>query len=43
VPGLVDLTVEKQVLIPQIMVRLDPQGLAQTGLAPARPSACCRR
>ena len=34
IPGLVDLTVEKQVLIPQIMVRLDPQRLAQTGLAP---------
>ena len=34
VPGLVDLTVEKQVLIPQIMVRLDPQRLAQTGMSP---------
>ena len=34
VPGLVDLTVEKQVLIPQIMVRLDPKRLAQTGLPP---------
>jgi HME family heavy-metal exporter len=34
VPGLVDLSVEKQVLIPQILVRLDPQRLAQTGLAP---------
>ena len=34
VKGLVDLTVEKQVLIPQVMVRLDPQRLAQTGLAP---------
>ena len=34
IPGLVDLTVEKQVLIPQIMVRLDPQRLAQTGLPP---------
>ena len=34
VPGLVDLTVEKQVLIPQIIVRLDPQRLAQTGLPP---------
>jgi Cu/Ag efflux pump CusA len=34
IPGLVDLTVEKQVLIPQIVVRLDPQRLAQTGLAP---------
>jgi len=34
VHGLVDLTVEKQVLIPQVMVRIDPQRLAQTGLAP---------
>lgn len=34
VPGLVDLTVEKQVLIPQVMVRLDHRRLAQTGLAP---------
>lgn len=34
VPGLVDLTVEKQVLIPQIMVRLDHQKVAQTGLSP---------
>jgi CzcA family heavy metal efflux pump len=34
IPGLVDLTVEKQVLIPQITVRLDPQRLAQTGLPP---------
>jgi len=34
IPGLVDLTVEKQVLIPQIMVRIDPQRLAQTGLSP---------
>jgi HME family heavy-metal exporter len=34
IPGLVDLTVEKQVLIPQIIVRLDPQRLAQTGLPP---------
>ncbi|MBB4845816.1 HME family heavy-metal exporter [Paucibacter oligotrophus] len=34
VKGLVDLSVEKQVLIPQILVRLDQQRLAQTGLAP---------
>ena len=34
VPGLVDLTVEKQVLIPQITVRLDQRRLAQAGLAP---------
>jgi HME family heavy-metal exporter len=34
VPGLVDLTVEKQVLIPQIAVRLDQRKVAQTGLSP---------
>jgi CzcA family heavy metal efflux pump len=34
VPGLVDLTVEKQVLIPQITVRLDQQRVAQAGLSP---------
>ena len=34
VPGLVDLTVEKQVLIPQVMVRIDHKRLAQTGLSP---------
>ncbi len=34
VPGLVDLTVEKQVLIPQITVRLDPHKAAQAGLSP---------
>ncbi|WP_310386158.1 efflux RND transporter permease subunit, partial [Roseateles sp.] len=34
VPGLVDLTVEKQVLIPQVLVRIDPRRLAQTGLSP---------
>ncbi len=34
VPGLVDLTVEKQVLIPQISVRLDHRKAAQAGLAP---------
>lgn len=34
VPGLVDLTVEKQVLIPQVTVRLDQRKLAQTGLPP---------
>ena len=34
IPGLVDLTVEKQVLIPQITVRLDQRRLAQVGLAP---------
>lgn len=34
IPGLVDLSVEKQVLIPQISVRLDPQRTAQAGLAP---------
>lgn len=34
VPGLVDLTIEKQVLIPQITVRIDQQRAAQAGLAP---------
>ncbi len=34
VPGLVDLTVEQQVLIPQITVRLDHRKAAQMGLAP---------
>ena len=34
VPGLVDLTVEKQVLIPQITVRLDQRKVAQAGLSP---------
>jgi len=34
VPGLVDLTVEKQVLIPQISVRLDQRKAAQMGLSP---------
>jgi HME family heavy-metal exporter len=42
VPGLVDLTVEKQVLIPQIAVRLDQRKVAQAGLRPARPCACCK-
>jgi HME family heavy-metal exporter len=34
VPGLVDLTVEKQVLIPQIKVRIDHRRAAQVGLTP---------
>ncbi len=34
IPGLVDLTVEKQVLIPQITVRIDQRRAAQAGLAP---------
>lgn len=34
VPGLVDLSVEKQVLIPQITVRLDHRKAAQMGLSP---------
>jgi CzcA family heavy metal efflux pump len=34
VPGLVDLTVERQVLIPQITVRLDQRKAAQAGLTP---------
>lgn len=34
VPGLVDLSVEKQVLVPQITVRIDHQKVAQAGLSP---------
>ena len=34
IDGLVDLTVEKQVLIPQITVRLDHRKVAQAGLSP---------
>jgi Cu/Ag efflux pump CusA len=34
VPGLVDLTVEKQVLIPQVTVRVDHRRAAQAGLSP---------
>jgi HME family heavy-metal exporter len=34
VPGLVDLSVERQVLIPQIKVRIDYRKAAQHGLAP---------
>jgi HME family heavy-metal exporter len=43
VPGLVDLTVERQVLIPQVTVRLDHRKAAQMGLARATRFACCRR
>lgn len=38
VPGLVDVTVEKQVLIPQLAVRLDQAKLAQYGLTPGDAS-----
>lgn len=34
IPGLVDLAVEKQVLIPQVAVRIDQQRAAQAGLPP---------
>jgi HME family heavy-metal exporter len=34
IPGLVDLTVEKQVLVPQIKVRIDHRRVAQSGLTP---------
>jgi len=34
IPGLVDLTVEKQVLVPQIKVRIDHRKVAQAGLTP---------
>jgi CzcA family heavy metal efflux pump len=36
VPGLVDLTVERQVLIPQIKVRIDYRKAAQYGIAPGQ-------
>jgi CzcA family heavy metal efflux pump len=36
IPGLVDLTVEKQVLIPQVKVRLDYRKAAQHGLSPGQ-------
>jgi CzcA family heavy metal efflux pump len=36
VPGLVDLSVERQVLIPQIKVRIDYRKAAQYGLAPGQ-------
>lgn len=34
VPGLVDLSVEKQVLVPQVTVRIDHRKVAQAGLSP---------
>ena len=34
IPGLVDLTVERQVLVPQIKVRIDHRKVAQAGLTP---------
>ena len=34
VPGLVDLTIERQVLIPQVTVRIDHRRAAQAGLSP---------
>jgi CzcA family heavy metal efflux pump len=36
VPGLVDLSVERQVLIPQVKVRIDYRKAAQYGLAPGQ-------
>ncbi|WP_424859213.1 MULTISPECIES: efflux RND transporter permease subunit [unclassified Tepidimonas] len=36
VPGLVDLTVERQVLIPQIKLRIDHRKAAQLGLSPGQ-------
>lgn len=36
IPGLVDLSVEKQVLIPQITVRLDHKKASQAGLSPGQ-------
>src|SRR5256885_16321780 len=34
IPGVVDLSVEKQVLIPQITVRIDQRKAAQAGISP---------
>jgi len=39
VPGLVDLSVERQVLIPQVKVRIDYRKAAQFGLAPGQALA----
>ena len=39
IPGLVDLSVEKQVLIPQIRVQLDQHKIAQAGLTPGEAVA----
>ncbi|WP_233078471.1 efflux RND transporter permease subunit [Rheinheimera soli] len=39
VPGLVDVSVEKQVLIPQLSVRLDQRKAAQHGLTPGQATA----
>jgi HME family heavy-metal exporter len=36
IPGLVDINVEKQVLIPQVSVRLKPDKLLQYGLSPGK-------
>jgi CzcA family heavy metal efflux pump len=36
IPGLVDINVEKQVLIPQVSVRLRPDKLLQYGLSPGK-------
>lgn len=39
VPGLVDISVEKQVLIPQLSIRLDQRKAAQHGLTPGQATA----
>jgi CzcA family heavy metal efflux pump len=39
VPGLVDLTVERQVLVPQIKVRIEHRKAAQLGLSPGQAVA----
>ncbi|MFT7258909.1 MAG: CzcA family heavy metal efflux pump [Glaciecola sp.] len=36
IPGMVDINVEKQVLIPQVLVRLKPDNLLQYGLSPGK-------
>ena len=42
VPGLVDLSVERQVLIPQIQIRIDYRKAAQVGLAPGQVLAALK-
>ncbi len=36
IPGIADLEIEKQVLAPQVRIRLDPEALARHGLGPGR-------
>jgi HME family heavy-metal exporter len=43
IPGLTDLQIEKQVLIPQIKIHLDYEQAARYGVAPGPAPACCSR